>query len=128
VTHKAAAHGDATASHLYCGSLLLFVATVVPPFVFPPCLPLSPSFPCVISRFCHVPSFSHFGTLLPHLSFLPFPLCVTQTSVQQLSVCWNDAFRRIFHYKRFESVMWLQDAFGVMDINHVYDLYRWNLL
>jgi len=51
---------------------------------------------------------------------------VTRTSVQQLSVCWNDAFRRIFHYKRFESVNCLHDVFGVMDINHMYDLYRWN--
>ena len=53
-------------------------------------------------------------------------LHMTRTSVQQLSVCWNDAFRRIFHYKRLESVRCLQDAFGVMDINHMYDLYRWN--
>jgi len=43
------------------------------------------------------------------------------------SVCWNDAFIRIFHYKRFESVKCLQDAFGVMYINRMYDLYRWNV-
>ena len=30
---------------------------------------------------------------------------------KQLSVCWNDVFRKIFHYKRFESVKCLQDMF-----------------
>jgi len=55
-------------------------------------------------------------------------LRMTRTSVQQLSVCRNDAFRRIFHYKHFESVKCLQDAFGAMDINHLYDLNRWNFL
>jgi len=50
------------------------------------------------------------------------------TSVQQLSVCWNDAFRRIFLYKRFESVKCLQDVFGAMDNKHLYDLRQWNFL
>ena len=30
-------------------------------------------------------------------------------------------FRRTFHYKRFESAKCLQDAFGAMDIIHMYD-------
>jgi len=65
---------------------------------------------------------------LPLLVYCIGALHMTRTSVQQLSVCWNDAFRRIFHYKRFESVKCLQDAFGAMDINHMYDLHRWNFL
>ena len=45
-----------------------------------------------------------------------------------LSVCWIDAFRRIFNYKRSESVRILQVSFGTLDFRHLYDLHRWRFL
>ena len=42
-------------------------------------------------------------------------LRLKRSTVQHLSVCWNDAFRKIFRYKRFESVKMLQIQFGTMD-------------
>jgi len=33
---------------------------------------------------------------------------LSSSAVRQLSVCWNDTFRKIFHFKRFESVRSLQ--------------------
>ena len=53
-------------------------------------------------------------------------LRLKRSTVQYLSVCWNDAFRKIFHYKRFESVKVLQIQFGTMDFSHLYDFCRWN--
>ena len=41
---------------------------------------------------------------------------------------WNDAFTKIFHYKRFESVRSLQVEFGTVDFQHLYDLHRWEFL
>ena len=62
---------------------------------------------------------------LPILMYCIGALRMKRTSLHQLSVCWNDVFRKIFHYKRFESVKCLQDMFGTMDLYHLYDLYRW---
>jgi len=41
---------------------------------------------------------------------------------------WNDAFRKIFLFKRFESVRTLQVEFGSIDFQHLYDLHRWVFL
>ena len=52
-------------------------------------------------------------------------LRLKRSAIQQLSICWNDAFRRIFNYKRSESVKSLQVNFGTLDFKHLYDLHRW---
>jgi hypothetical protein len=49
-------------------------------------------------------------------------------AVHELSVCWNDAFRKIFHYHRWESVKHLQFFCGDLDFVHLYDSYRWKFL
>jgi len=46
------------------------------------------------------------------------------SAVRQLSVCWDDDFRKIFHFKRFESVRSLQVEFGTFDFQYLYDLHR----
>jgi len=51
-----------------------------------------------------------------------------RSDLQQMSVCWNDAFRCVFHFKRSESVKILQVNFGTMDFEHLYDLYRWKFI
>ena len=65
---------------------------------------------------------------LPLLVFCIGALYLKRSVVHQLSVCWNDAFRRIFHFKRSESVKYLQVMFGTLDFQHFYDLHRWNFL
>ena len=44
--------------------------------------------------------------------------------VQELGVCWNDAFRKIFNYSRWESVKLLQFFSGCLDFVHMYDLLK----
>ena len=63
---------------------------------------------------------------LPLLVYCIGVLRLKRSTVQHLSVCWNDGFRKIFHYKRFESVKMLQIQFGTMDFSHLYDFCRWN--
>jgi len=65
---------------------------------------------------------------LPLLVYCVGALRLTRSAVRQLSVCWNDAFRKIFHFKRFESVRTLQIEFGSVDFQHMYDLHRWAFL
>jgi len=39
--------------------------------------------------------------------------------IHQLSVCWNNAYRRIFYYNSWESVKALQFYCGRLDFHHV---------
>jgi len=55
-------------------------------------------------------------------------LRLTSSAVRQLSVCWNNAFRKIFHFRRFESVRMFQVEFGTVDFQHLYDLHRCEFL
>ena len=55
-------------------------------------------------------------------------LSLKRSAVHMLSVCLNDAFKRIFNYKRSESVRILQVSFGTLDFRHLYDLHRWIFL
>ena len=48
--------------------------------------------------------------------------------IQELSVCWNNACRRIFHFKEWDSVRVLQVNFGTLDFMHLYDLCRWKIV
>jgi len=41
--------------------------------------------------------------------------------IHQLSVCWNNAYRRIFYYNSWESVKALQFYCGRLDFYHVYE-------
>jgi len=50
------------------------------------------------------------------------------SAVPQLSVCWNDAFRRIFYFMKSESVRLLQVNFDTLDLQHLYDIYRWKFI
>ena len=65
---------------------------------------------------------------LPILMYLLGALELNSTAVNDLSVCWNDAFRLIFHYNRWESVKQLQYCCGSLDFKHMYDLARYKFL
>jgi len=56
---------------------------------------------------------------LPLLVHCIGALSLKRSAVHMLSVCWNDAFRRIFNYKRSESVRILQVSFGTLDFRHL---------
>ena len=43
-------------------------------------------------------------------------------------MCWNNAFRKIFHYKCWESVKQLQYFCGCLDFKRMYDLARYKFL
>ena len=65
---------------------------------------------------------------LPLLVYCVAALRLTSSAIRQLSVCWNDAFRKNFNFRRFESVRTLQTEFGSIDFQHLYDLYKWVFL
>ena len=43
-------------------------------------------------------------------------------------MCWNDCFRKIFHYNRWDSVKELQYFCGELSFEYLYDLNKWNFL
>ena len=46
----------------------------------------------------------------------------------QLAVCWNDSFRKIFGFKRCESVKLLQYCCSELPLEYIYDLQKWKFL
>jgi len=56
---------------------------------------------------------------LPLLVYYIGAVKLKASTVQQLSVCWNDVFRRIFLFKKNKSVRILQVSFGTLDFKHL---------
>ena len=50
------------------------------------------------------------------------------SSVKDLAVCWNNCFRKVFGYKRYESVKELQFFCGELPFDLIYNLQRWKFL
>jgi hypothetical protein len=65
---------------------------------------------------------------LPLLTYCFGALDYTKSELMELNTCWNDAFRKIFGYKRFESVKEFMYFCGVLDLKHVYDLARFKFV
>ena len=65
---------------------------------------------------------------LPILVYSIGALNFKYTTLNHLSICWNNAFRAIFGYSSWESVKELQYFCGYLDIKHLYDLYRFKFL
>ena len=52
-------------------------------------------------------------------------LQLSETKLRELNVCWNDAFRIVFGFKRYESVKELQWYCCEMSLPYIYYLARW---
>jgi DMSO/TMAO reductase YedYZ heme-binding membrane subunit len=65
---------------------------------------------------------------LPLLTYCVGALELTCSAIKALSVCWNDAFRKIFNFNRWESVKHLQYFCGCLDFKHIYDMSRYKFL
>jgi len=65
---------------------------------------------------------------LPLLTYCIGALDLPQYRVKELGVCWNDCFRKIFKFNRWESVAELQYFCGELPFEYMYDLYKWNFL
>ena len=65
---------------------------------------------------------------LPLLMYCVGALELCNCLLRDLGVCWNDAFRSVFHLNRWESVKLIQYFCDKMDIFHYYDLQRWKFL
>ena len=61
---------------------------------------------------------------MPILTYCIGALNLTAAKIKDLGVCWNDCFRKLFGYKRFESVTEVQYFCGDL----IYELQRWNFL
>jgi len=53
---------------------------------------------------------------------------LSNQEVKQLSVAWNDVFRRIFHFRRWEAVKEFIYFCGELDFMHMHNLCRWKFL
>lgn len=65
---------------------------------------------------------------LPLLTYCLGAIDVPRHKIKELGVCWNDCFRKIFKFQRWESVkelMWFLDE---LPFEYIYDLYRWKFL
>ena len=65
---------------------------------------------------------------LPLLSYCAGAVELTNRALLCLSVCWNDVFRKIFNYKRYESVKELLVNCHELDFVHLYDMMRYKFL
>ena len=65
---------------------------------------------------------------LPLLSYCIGAVELKNRTLADMAVCWNDAFRKIFHFNRFESVKELMYFCSELDFQHLYDLARINFL
>jgi len=59
------------------------------------------------------------------LSYCIGALDVTGQQLRELAVCWNDCFRRIFGFKRHESVRLLQFYCNELPFEFMHDLFKW---
>jgi len=65
---------------------------------------------------------------LPLLTYCFGAFDLSDTSVRDLAVCWNDCFWKIFGYKRHESVKELQFFCGKLPLNLICNRQRWKFL
>jgi len=60
--------------------------------------------------------------VLPILTYAIEALNLTKTQCQQLNVCWNNMFRKIFHFNKWDSVKTLQLYCQRLDFHRLYHL------
>ena len=65
---------------------------------------------------------------LPLITYCLGAIEFPRYKVKEIGVCWNDAFRKIFGYNRWESVKELQWHLGELPFEFIYDIYRWKFL
>ena len=65
---------------------------------------------------------------LPLLQYCLGAIELNCSALRQLSIAWNDAFRKIFNYNRWESVKLLIHYCGMIDFVHTFDTVRLNFL
>ena len=65
---------------------------------------------------------------LPLITYCIAALDLKTSKVRDLAIGWNDAFRRIFKFNRWESVKDLQCYCCELPFEHLYNLLRWKFL
>ena len=65
---------------------------------------------------------------MPVLTYYIGSLNLPVVQIRDLGVCWNDCFRKLFGYKRFESVKEVQYYCGELSFDLIYELQRWKFL
>jgi len=65
---------------------------------------------------------------LPLLTYCVGALDLTVSCIRELAVCWNDSFRKIFGYRRHESVKLLQYYCLELPFEYICDLHKWKYL
>jgi len=65
---------------------------------------------------------------LSYLTYCVGAFELSKSNIHHLSVCWNEAFRKIFGFKRRESVKELQLCCGEMSFKYLYYLAKWNYI
>jgi hypothetical protein len=65
---------------------------------------------------------------MPFLTYCIGATELNKSQVKQLSVCWNDGFRKVFNFHKWESVKIVQWFCGSLPFDYLYDLYKLNFV
>jgi len=65
---------------------------------------------------------------LPLLTYCVGALDLTVSCIRELAICWNDSFRKIFGYRRHESVKLLQYYCSELPFEYICDLNKWKYM
>ena len=57
--------------------------------------------------------------VLPTLTYATAAIKLSDTQLSSMNACWNSAFRRIFHFNRWESVKCFIRGLGRLDFRHL---------
>ena len=107
--------------------------------MFESCSSWSPPLTLIIEfiafKFClekfqsfRIPELKSIYFCLPLLCYCIGSLEFTSGQNKDLAVCWNDCFRRIFGFKRYESVKLLQFYCKELPFEYIVELYKWKFL
>ena len=65
---------------------------------------------------------------LPIITYSIGALVLNPEDIRCLGVCWNDIFRCVYGFHRWESVTAAQMFSGCLSFAHIYSLSRWNFI
>jgi hypothetical protein len=63
---------------------------------------------------------------LPIFTYYIGALNTSHYEVEELGVCWNSCFRKIFHYHKWDPAKELQYFCNELSFEYIFDLNKWN--
>jgi len=83
---------------------------------------------CILAHCKSVDEFVKLNLVISYCLPLLSAVDVTGQQLQELAMCWNDCFLRIFGFKRHESVKLLQFYCNELPVEFMHDLLKWKFI